>query len=132
MRTPCEEFRHGQREDIIAELLDDEVVDGAKVGGVESEFGEQQIDAIHPEGEFVLQLGEVSLFQAGAVADDEGTPAFMNILERSKAANAFASPRMKIRIGQLRNTADGVVGVSRRLQHRFRKEGFQSLFHWFL
>ncbi|MBL0344254.1 hypothetical protein [Candidatus Villigracilis affinis] len=37
----------------IAELLDDEVVDGAKVGGGESEFGEQQIDAIHPEGEFV-------------------------------------------------------------------------------
>ena len=122
MRTPCKKFRHGQREDIVAELLNDQVVDGTKIRGVESELGEQQINAIHTEGEFVLQFGEVGLFQAGTVANDEGALAFVNILERGQAADAFAPPRMQVRVGQLRDAADGVVGISCRLQHGFGQE----------
>ena len=106
MRTPGDEFWNREGADVAHELLDDEIVRHAEVGGGESPFGESEIDSVHAEGDLVLQFARVGPLQAGTVADDEGALALVNILQRGEAADAPPSPRMQIRGGQLRQTSE--------------------------
>ena len=106
VRTPGDELRDLKRDEVVHKLFDDKIVGDADVCGGEAEFGEHQVDAVHPEGEFVLELGEVGLLEGGSVADDEGALALVNILQRGEAADAPPSPRMQIRGGQLRQTSE--------------------------
>ena len=111
-------------------LFDDEIVDGDEAGGGEAEFGEHQVDAIHPEGEFVFEFGEVGLLEGGAITDDEGALAFMCVLERGETTDALAPPRMQVRGRQLRDAAKRVVGVFDGLEEGGWDEGGEGLFHW--
>ena len=109
--APGDELGNFEGGEVAGGLFDDEVVDDAQVGGGEAEFGEHQVDAVHPEGELVLEFGEVGVFEGGAVADDEGALAFVRVLERGEATDASAPPRVQIRGGELRQAANPVVGV---------------------
>jgi len=109
--------------DLLRALLDDEVVDGDEAGSGEAEFGEHQVDAVQPEGEFVFELGEVGLLEGRAVADDEGALTLVRVLERGEATDALASPRMQIRGRELRQAANPVVGVFDGLEEGGWEEG---------
>jgi len=112
-------------------LFDDEIVDGDEAGSGEAEFGEHQVDAVHPEGEFVLEFGEVGLLEGWSVADDEGAAARLRVrvLERGEATDALAPPRMQVRGGNLRQAAKRVVGVFDGLEEGSGEEGGEGLFH---
>ena len=124
--APGEEFGEVEGGEVAGGLFDDEIVDDAQVGGGEAEFGEYQIDAIHPEGEFVPQFGEVGVLEGRAIADDEGTLARVRVLERGEATDALAPPRMEVGGGNLRQAAEGVIGVLRGLEEG---GGDSGLFH---
>ena len=128
MGAPCQKFWHGKGEYIRVKLPDDEVVDRTEIGRLKSHFGEHHIDAVHAEGDFVFEPGEVGLFETGTIADDEGAFPFMNILQLRKAADAFPAPGMKIGGGQLRHTADSIVGVARKIDDGYGQNRFQGLF----
>ena len=128
MRAPGEEFGEVESGHFRGALLDDEVVDGSEVGGGKAQFGEHQIDTVHPEGEFVFELGQVSLLEAGAVADDETALALMDVPIFIHPPAALTPPGMQVGIGHLRQAADGVVGVFEGLQNGGGEEG---LFHGF-
>lgn len=129
MRTPRQKLRDFKRRHLLRALFDDEVVDGDEAGGSEAEFGEHQVDAVHPEGEFILELGEVCLLEGGSVTDDEGALAFMRVLERGEATDTLASPRMQVRGRELRDSANRVVGVFDGLEEGGGEEGGEGLFH---
>lgn len=129
MGAPGEEFGQVEGGHFGGALFDDEVVDGDEAGGAEAEFGEHQVNAVHPEGEFVLEFGEVGLLEGGTVADDEGTLAFVCVLERGEATDALASPRMQVCGGELRQAANPVVGVFDGLEEGGGEDGGEGLFH---
>lgn len=129
MRTPGNEFGNRQRVDVIHELLDDEIVRHTEVGGCESPFGKSEIDSVHAEGDLIFQFARVGALEAWTVADDECAFALVNILQRSEAADALPSPRVKVRGGQLRQTAERIVRVPRKLPERMRKDSFESGYH---
>lgn len=106
MGTPGDEFWNWKGGDVGHELLDDEVVCDAEVGCCEAPFREREINSVHAEGDLVLQFARVGLLQTGAIPDDEGTFAFVNILQRGEATNALPPPRMKIRGGQFRQASE--------------------------
>src|SRR3972149_6759953 len=111
------------------ELLDDQVVGGAIICRMKTKFREEQVNPIHPEGEFVPQVCQIHLTQRGTIADDEGAFALVNILEPVEAPNAFAPPRMKVSSRKLRNSAKCVVRISRNLKHGSWEDRLKSLFH---
>jgi hypothetical protein len=119
----------GNREggDFLRTLLDDQVVDRSEVGGGEAQFGEQQINAIHPKGEFALEFRQVSLLQTRAITDDETTLPFMKIVILAHSSAALSSPGMQIGIWNLWETAKRVVGIFRKLNKGEWKNGFESL-----
>ena len=128
MRTPREKLWNFEGGHFLRALFDDEVVNGDEAGGAEAKFGEQQVDAVEAEGEFVFEFGEVGLLEGGAVADDEGATARLRVpvLERGEATDALAPPRMQVGGGHLRQAAKRVVGVFRGLE----EGGQEGLFHW--
>lgn len=126
MRTPRNVLRNLEGGQFGGALFDDEIVDGDEAGGGEAEFGEHQVDAVHPEGEFVLELGEVGLLEGGSVADDEGALTFVRVLERGDATDALTSPRMQVGGRELRDEANRVVGVFDGLEEGGGEDG---LFH---
>jgi hypothetical protein len=129
MGTPRQKLRHGQLENVIVELFDDKIIDRAKICRLKSKFGKKHVNAIHAEGNFIFEFAQVSLLEAGAIADDESAFAFVNIFQLSQAPNAFTPPGMKIGGGQLRQAAKRIIGVTRHLKHWSWKNGFYSLFH---
>lgn len=129
MRTPRNIFWNLQGGHFGGTLFDDEVVDGDEAGGGEAEFGEHQVDAVHPEGEFVLEFGEVGLLEGGSVADDEGALAFVCVLERGETTDALAPPRVQVGGRHLRQAAKRVVGVFDGLEEGGGEEGGEGLFH---
>ena len=129
MRTPGKKLRNFEGGHFGGALFDDEVVDGDEAGGGEAEFGEHQVDAVHPEGEFVLEFGEVGLLEGGSVADDEGALTFVRVFECGEATDALAPPRMQVRGRQLRDAAKRVVGVFDGLEEGGWDEGGEGLFH---
>ena len=124
MGTPGEEFGEVEGGHFGGALFDDEVVDGDEAGGGEAEFREHQVDAVHPEGEFVFEFGEVGLLEGRTVADDEGALTFVRVLERGEATDAFASPRMEIGGRELRGAAKRVVGVTNKFPSRIGDKRF--------
>ena len=126
MRAPRNIFWHLEGGHFGGALFDDEIVDVDEAGGGETEFGEHQVDAVHPEGEFVPQFGEVGVLEGRAVADDEGALACVLVLERGEATDALAPPRMEVGGGNLRQAAEGVIGVLRGLEEG---GGDSGLFH---
>ena len=55
---------------------------------VKPSSGKSQVEAVHPEGEFTFQAGEIGLLEAGTVADDEAALAAVLIFERRQLADA--------------------------------------------
>lgn len=129
MRTPCQKRWHGKREDVFGELFDDKVIDGTEISGGKTKLRKEHIKTIHAKCEFIFQFSEIGLFEAGAIANDEGAFAFVNILERGKTVYAFTPPRMQIRSRQLRQPTNGVRCVAGKVPERGRENGFDGLFH---
>ena len=69
------------------------------------------------------------LLEAWSIANDERAFAFVNVFECFDSLNALAPPRMQIRIGKLRKTANGIVGVLCALEDGRWKNGIESLLH---
>ena len=78
-----------------------------------------------------FEFGQVSLLETWSIADDEGAFAFMNILKLGKAANAFAPPGMKICGRKLRDTAECIICIARKLKYGSWEGRLKSLFHDF-
>ncbi len=93
-RWECQAKNRGylQRDHFRGALFDDQVVDRNQAGGLETQFREHQVDAVEPEGEFILQLRQVGVFQAGTIPDDESPFASMGILQRRQPADALPPP----------------------------------------
>lgn len=129
MRPPCEKLWHGLGKDLLLELFDDQIINRDKIRGVKSEFGEEQIDPVHPERTFVSQLGEIRLAKGGSIPDDEGTLAFMNILNGPESAHALAPPGVEIGSRQFRKASKRIVGITRNIPKRGGKDLFEGLLH---
>ncbi len=112
VRAPGKEFRHGQPANILGALFDHQAVDAQKIGGRKAQLGEDQVDAVHPKGGFVAQPGQIGLFQAGTVADDEAALAAMFILEIRQPADALAPPGMEGGSRPERQALECIAGVA--------------------
>ncbi len=96
MRAPREEAGHVEGKKVIDALLNDEIVDRGKEGGLKPPFFKGEVDAVHPEGVFVFEFGNICISQAGTIANDEATLTFIFIFERGEGIHALPSPRMQI------------------------------------
>lgn len=128
---PGQELGDRQGRDLAGALLDDEVVDGSKVGGSKFQFREHQVNAVHSKGELVFEFGQVGLFKARTVADDKAALACMDVTILVHSSAALAPPGMQVGIGHLRQTADGIVGVLDEVEDGGGGEAFEGLFHGF-
>ena len=113
--APSEELGHRKCHDFTSALLDDKIVDGEEVGSGEAQFREQDINTVHPEGVFAAQLGQVGLAQAGAVANDKGALAAMDVFQGGQSAHAFPPPGMQVRRPKVREAGEGVVSGAGRV-----------------
>src|SRR5215216_2749195 len=110
-RTPGNEFWDWESYEVIRELLNDKVIRHAKIGSGEAPLGKCQINAVHTKRDLILQLCQVSMFQAGAIADDERTFPFVYFFQFRKTPDALTSPGMEISSRQFRDSADTIIGV---------------------
>src|ERR1051325_2945464 len=129
MRTPGNEFWQRQSVDIVYKLLHDQIIRDAKVCGGKSQFRKGKIKTVHAKRDLVAQFTEIRLLQTGTIADDEGTPAFMDIFKFSEALDALTSPGMKICTGKFGNAPKRVVCITSKEPNRLRDDLFKGLSH---
>ncbi len=129
MRTPGDELRNLQSEEVAHKLFDDEVVRNADVRGGEAKLWKGKVEAVHAKGNLILELAEIGLLQRWSVTNDEGTFAFVNIFQRGKAFDAFTPPRVKICGRQLGDAANAVIGIADKIPERLGNDGLEGLLH---
>lgn len=129
MRAPGDKLGKPEVVDIVHKLLNDQVVRNAQIGSGESQLGERQVKTVHTERDLIAQFTEIGLLQAWAVPNDKGAFAFVNILQFAKTPDARAPPGMQICIRQLRDAAEGVIGIADEIPERLRDDLFEGLFH---
>lgn len=96
MRPPRIELRHWEIPHLGGTLLDNQVIHRDKAGGVESQERKHQVDPVQAKSKLVLQSGEISSGQTGAISNDERPLAMIFFPQLTQSANAGTPPRMKI------------------------------------
>ena len=94
MGMPGDEFLHGQAGDLVRALLDHEIIDRHVIRARKFQLREKQIDPVHPERELGLEFGQVGLFEAWPIADDETTMTPVQVVILLDAFSAFPTKWM--------------------------------------
>ncbi|MPN40277.1 hypothetical protein SDC9_187813 [bioreactor metagenome] len=108
--TPGYKSGDGEVAQVFCTLLDDQIVDGEQHRGCKAKVIEGHVETVHANGELVLEFAQISVLEAGAIANNEAALAHMGVLQGIDLLNRFAPPGMKLTVGPIGQHFKGIAG----------------------